>query len=187
MHMNAFICTRINLYAPEFNFDLQGSYDAYDLLKDDPEKQEALEYFTAKVYVYMSEKELESLGNIHNKVGHKVMVRHSIEIIHSLRRGWIAAGSLPKPSNNKDKDYRHMKESVFTMIEIKEPAQWNDYNCEWTLATTPSKFFNVLEKTFTKLEQGALLHQAGDRKKEEAAIAKQRKKQHKEEVSKYDL
>ena len=33
------------------------------------------------------------------------------------------------------------------------------------------------------LEQGTLLHQAGDRKKEEAAMAKERKKQEKEDVS----
>ena len=131
----------------------------------------------------MTEQELESLGNLHNKVGHAVMQRHSIEIVHSLRRGWTAQGSPPALDNKKNKAYREMKSIVFRGIEMKESAQLNDFSCEWTLATTPDKFFTVLKKTFTLLEQGTLLHQAGDKKKEEAAIEKERRKQEKESVS----
>jgi hypothetical protein len=160
---------------------MQGSYDAYNHLTDDPEKQQALEYFTGKVYILLDYTEMEQLGNLHNKVGHTVLKRTSIEIIKSLRRGWVEA-DRPIADNKQDKKFKETKEHIFKTIEIKEPSEWNQYNHEWTLATTPEDFFNVLLDTFKCMEEGTLLHQANDRKKEDIAMAKEQKKRQKNQV-----
>ena len=161
---------------------MQGSYDAFDLLCDDEEKQKALMYFSAKVYFLMDYDELEQLGNLHNKVGHTILKRNSVEIIKSLRRGWLKAGRPEQPANKLDKKYRELKEGIFKAIEIKDPAEWNNYSHEWTIATSPDEFFTGICRTFTLLEEGSLLHQAAEKKKEEAAMAKERKKQRKSTV-----
>ena len=165
-------------------FIFQGSYDAYDLLSDDKAKQQALlKYFSAKVYIGMDFDELEQLGNMHNKVGHVIMKRNSVEIIKSLRRGWVKAKRPSQPANKLDKKYREMKEGIFRSIEIKDPGEWNNYSHEWTLATAPDEFFTAICRTFKLLETGSLLHQAAEKRREEAAIAKERKKQSRSSVS----
>ena len=94
----------------------QGSFEAYDLLEHNPEKQAALEYFQAHVYIGMPYEELEALGNFHNKISHNDKKRDATEIIRSLRRGWIEAGR-PMKTSAHDKVRFCLEVEMFTDIK----------------------------------------------------------------------
>ena len=164
----------------------QGSSEAYDLLEDNRPKQKALEYFQAYVYVGMSYDELEELGNYHNKIGHITKRRDSTEIMRSIRRQWIKK-DRPQPEQRNDKKYLKAKTEIFSSIKIEGASgtvDRNNYSSEWTLATSPSdEFFDELTKLFDNTEKGILLHQGGERRKEQKVVAKEEKRIAKQHVS----